>query len=246
MQSASAPGGAGSGADQVMPVIAKPVNDIAGSGRRGLIDEHPLLREQRTSIIRILMAAFGPETDMRLILSTVCEPFHWLESLQCRSLVWGVNMRRREFMGLVGGAAAAWPLVAHAQKQPLRIGFLASGTAGSASSVVQIGAIKQGLSENGLIEGRDYQPDKDRSQKPKKNSSAKRSRPALDSGELTLLPRCSFERTVQFTLSQRLCSNDDFQAITSVEFLHQDRHVVFDGLLADPKRNGDLLIGLAT
>jgi putative ABC transport system substrate-binding protein len=59
-------------------------------------------------------------------------------------------------MGLVGGAAAAWPLAAHAQKQPLRIGFLASGTAGSASSAVQIGAIKQGLSENGLIEGRDY------------------------------------------------------------------------------------------
>jgi putative tryptophan/tyrosine transport system substrate-binding protein len=65
-------------------------------------------------------------------------------------------MRRREFIGLVGGAAAAWPLAANAQKQPIRLGFLASGTAGSASSAVQIGAIKQGLGDNGLIEGRDY------------------------------------------------------------------------------------------
>jgi putative tryptophan/tyrosine transport system substrate-binding protein len=65
-------------------------------------------------------------------------------------------MRRREFIGLVGGAAAAWPLAANAQKQPIRLGLLASGTAGSASSAVQIGAIKQGLSDNGLIEGRDY------------------------------------------------------------------------------------------
>jgi hypothetical protein len=44
---------------------------------------------------------------------------------------------------------------------------------------------------------------------------------------------CSPDKIVQFALSQRLCSNDDFQAISSVQFLHQDRHVVFDGLLAD-------------
>src|SRR6516165_2983274 len=65
-------------------------------------------------------------------------------------------MKRRKFLGLVGGAAAAWPLVANAQKQPIRLGFLASGTAGSANSAVQIGAIKKGLGDNGLIDGRDY------------------------------------------------------------------------------------------
>jgi putative ABC transport system substrate-binding protein len=65
-------------------------------------------------------------------------------------------MRRREFIGLVAGAAATLPLGANAQKQPVRLGLLASGTAGSASSAVQIGAIKQGLGDNGLIEGRDY------------------------------------------------------------------------------------------
>jgi len=65
-------------------------------------------------------------------------------------------MRRREFIGLVGGATAAWPLTARAQKVPVRIGFLASGAAGSANSTLQIENIKQGLRDHGLVDGRDY------------------------------------------------------------------------------------------
>jgi hypothetical protein len=64
-------------------------------------------------------------------------------------------MRRREFITLLV-TAAAWPLVARAEKAPIRIGFLASGTAGSLVSASTIDAIKQGLSDNGLFEGRDY------------------------------------------------------------------------------------------
>jgi len=65
-------------------------------------------------------------------------------------------MRRRELITLLGGTAAAWPLVLRAQTAPVRIGFLASGAAGSASSAALVNAIKDGLRENGLIEGRDY------------------------------------------------------------------------------------------
>jgi putative ABC transport system substrate-binding protein len=65
-------------------------------------------------------------------------------------------MQRREFMALIGGASAAWPLRARAQKAPVRIGFLASGEAGSAFSAANIDNIKQGLRENGLVDGRDY------------------------------------------------------------------------------------------
>ena len=65
-------------------------------------------------------------------------------------------MKRREFLGLVGGVAAGWPLTAGAQKAPTRIGFLASGTATSANSAAQLGAIRQGLRDNGLKDGTDY------------------------------------------------------------------------------------------
>jgi putative ABC transport system substrate-binding protein len=66
------------------------------------------------------------------------------------------DIRRRELVTLLGGAMAAWPLAARAQKAPIRIGFLASGAAGSLVSASTIDAIKHGLSDNGLFEGRDY------------------------------------------------------------------------------------------
>jgi putative ABC transport system substrate-binding protein len=65
-------------------------------------------------------------------------------------------MKRREFLGLVGGVAADWPLTSGAQKAPIRIGFLASGTATSANSAAQVDAIRQGLRDNGLMGGKDY------------------------------------------------------------------------------------------
>ena len=70
--------------------------------------------------------------------------------------MWGLDMRRRQLLGLLGGAAVALPYRAAAQKAPVRIGFLASGAAASINSEVQVRTIKRGLQDNGLIEGRDY------------------------------------------------------------------------------------------
>ncbi len=65
-------------------------------------------------------------------------------------------MQRREFITLLGGALAAWPRAARAQKAPIRIGFLVSGAATSLFVAYKIDLIKKGLSDNGLIEHRDY------------------------------------------------------------------------------------------
>jgi putative ABC transport system substrate-binding protein len=63
------------------------------------------------------------------------------------------GMGRREFVGLLGGAAA-WPLVARAQQPPKvpTIGFLGSGTATTAGTWVA--AFAQRLRELGWIENR--------------------------------------------------------------------------------------------
>jgi putative ABC transport system substrate-binding protein len=65
-------------------------------------------------------------------------------------------MRRRHFLAALASLAAAWPLAATSRDNPARIGFLAGGAAASINSASEIRAIKQGLDNNGLVEGRDY------------------------------------------------------------------------------------------
>ena len=66
-------------------------------------------------------------------------------------------MKRREFLGVIGGGAATvWSSRSLAQKVPKRIGLLGSGAATSVITAAQIAAIKEGLRDNGLIDGRDY------------------------------------------------------------------------------------------
>jgi putative tryptophan/tyrosine transport system substrate-binding protein len=61
---------------------------------------------------------------------------------------------RREFIAALGGAAA-WPLAAHAQRtaEVRTIGFLLPGGSRTTVMRTQLEAFRQGLKENGWIEG---------------------------------------------------------------------------------------------
>jgi ABC-type uncharacterized transport system substrate-binding protein len=70
-------------------------------------------------------------------------------------------VKRREFISLLGGAAAAWPLAARAQQgeQIRRIGVLHSLAAGDTEGQARLTAFVQGLQELGWTDGRNVRID---------------------------------------------------------------------------------------
>src|SRR5947209_886498 len=67
-------------------------------------------------------------------------------------------MRRREFIKLIGGAAAgAWPLAADGQQAPktTRIGMLIPAGIDAPVTREVFGAVRQGLADLGYVEGKD-------------------------------------------------------------------------------------------
>ena len=74
-------------------------------------------------------------------------------------------MQRREFITLLGGAAAAWPLAARAQQAVLaqqdgrtrRIAWLIGGAENDRDRQAMQGALREGLAKLGWIEGQNLQ-----------------------------------------------------------------------------------------
>jgi putative ABC transport system substrate-binding protein len=67
-------------------------------------------------------------------------------------------VRRREFITLLGGAAA-WPFAARAQERMRRIGILLPGTADNPEFQARVGAFHQGLGQLGWTIGRNVRID---------------------------------------------------------------------------------------
>src|SRR5215207_4218964 len=69
-------------------------------------------------------------------------------------------MRRREFITLLGSAAAMWPHVARAQERVLRIGVLVGAQVpDEPEGIANFAAFRQGLQQSGWSDGRNVQID---------------------------------------------------------------------------------------
>lgn len=72
-------------------------------------------------------------------------------------MIVAAGIRRREAIALLGGAAAAWPLAAHGQRELPVIGYLGGRSPGPDARLVA--AFRRGLGDSGYVEGRNVRID---------------------------------------------------------------------------------------
>jgi putative ABC transport system substrate-binding protein len=98
---------------------------------------------KQTCAIASHMSVSAPEPTLVVPLVLAYRP--WLKTKR---------MKRRDFITLFGGAAAVWPLAAHAQqpRKKQRIGILWHG-ANVEEEAIYLAALRQGLNDFGYVEG---------------------------------------------------------------------------------------------
>src|SRR6516162_7734937 len=108
------------------------------------------------------MSAFGTKRTSALLqcenaaISALCRRPVFIGRASLKkipaSLSQGRQMRRREFITLIGGAVAAWPVGSQAQQSAKStIGFLGSESPDAWAGRLQ--ELQRGLSESGFVEG---------------------------------------------------------------------------------------------
>src|SRR5262245_10423457 len=131
------------------------------------IDAH--YGDRRADLLRHgVLLGFGAPSQLRLLagqehgrtspLADLARPFPSVLLLVPVRCALGVAMKRREFISLIGGAAATWPLAVQAQQGGKRhiVGLLSAG--GSGVQAALNSAFVDGLRERGWVEGKNVRP----------------------------------------------------------------------------------------
>src|SRR5262249_29781251 len=108
-----------------------------------------LLGVKRTSHRHRPMSAFDPKRTLPYATLTHFQPASL--TMPC-SEPWALAMRRRDFLTLVGGATAMWPVAARAQQPTVPVvGVLDPRLPGNVQDLLRV--FRQGLKDTGYVEG---------------------------------------------------------------------------------------------